>query len=830
METNAFNSALTLPDPWQQQALRALREGHDVVVNAPTGAGKTFIFELFVQSGFRGQAIFTVPTRALANDKRYEWSERGWNVGIMTGDLVENQRAPVIAATLETQRSRLIQGFGPELLVVDEYQMVADPGRGLNYELAIALAPAETQLLLLSGSVGNPSKVVDWLQRMGRSAVLVEHRERPVPQDEIFFEALPDRLPKKIYGFWVRRLARALAADLGPILVFAPRRKASEDLARQLSGALPCPDPLELSREQKALAGPALTRLLRNRLAFHHSGLSYQQRAGLIEPLAKAGQLRAVVATTGLAAGINFSMRSTVVTDREYRVGDQTLLIRPDELLQMFGRAGRRGLDERGTILVEEGKPRLRDAAPIQLTRTNQVDWPVFISVMRQAVLDGADPVRATEILVSRLFSDQAVPIGLRDFLEDYREAPRIYQPSKATGQPSPRRRVIEMQNSDGIWERRPGPRKTRLGQTLIFHQNRWRPALTVARTLANIKVGSLCRIHQDGRRTYGREVTLARFPTEERSDYVHLLKWVRKGLRSYFKEIGSPRKYLGEKWRLEELEKEILPLLPVLTSGGQLVELLERKGMIHARVHYDQSEVFAWVDKAGRPLLNPPLRRTEHAPLEEFAPRRQRDRTPAPRPRKLSPAEIWYRLRLIDNRGVPTRRGVIFSFFNYGEGLAVAAALEDPNYSVDDLVWDIANLRAGHRFDTAGEASGRFRMACRNAFPNTSYEGYLKNSLPPEYGEGASEVMQEIARDPAARYRRFNEDLRPGDIERVTLEWRSLLRHVAAAPEHDWDRWTSFQNKVRDFLEAHPDPTTPLELPPLTPQQRHYRPLPLRF
>lgn len=828
MET--LDIRLTLPDAWQQEALNHLKEGHDVVVSAPTGAGKTLIFELFAQSALQGQAIFTVPTRALANDKLYEWQAEGWNVGIMTGDLVDNADAPIIVATLETQRSRLLRGDGPDLLVIDEYQMLGDLSRGVSYELSIALAPPHTQLLLLSGSVGNPNKVVDWLQRIGRDAVLVDHRERPVPQEEVFLEALPDRLPKKIYGFWIRRIAKALAADLGPILVFAPRRKASEDLARQLAGALPCPDPIVLSPEQKALAGQTLARLLKNRIAFHHSGLSYQQRAGLIEPLAKAGQLRVVVATTGLAAGINFSMKSTLVTDREYRVGDLNRLLRPDELLQMFGRAGRRGLDERGYILVTEGKPRLQEAGPIQLTRANQVDWPVFISVMHQAVLDGIEPVAATERVVSRLYSDQDIPLGLSAFLQDYREAPPIYDPRHSRSESSSRTEVIEMLNTEGNWERRPGPRKTRLGQTLIYHKDRWRPALSVAKTLSGIRVGSLCRIYKDGRRTYGREVPLARFPNESNSGEVVLLKWVQKGLRTYFKETGNRRRYLGEKWTLDSFEKEILPLLPVLTSGGHYLDLVERKGLIYARVDYEQGEIFAWFDKAGNALLNPPLRKTTHAPLEEFSRKNDHREAEPESGKRLSLAEIWYRLQLIDNRGRPTRRGILFSFFNHGEGLALAAALEDESYPLDDLIFDVANLRAGHRFDRLGNASGRLQMVCRQAYRGANYEGYLKKGVPVEYGEGASEILRELADDPAVKYRMIDEELRTGDIERVNLEWLSLLRFIAAAPDCDWERWLDFRSRVSDYLKSRPKPRRSFDIPPLTREQKT-RPLAyLRF
>src|SRR6201993_896259 len=125
---------LVVPDLWQQDAVRALRDGRDVVVQAPTGSGKTYIFELLYPT-LKGQAIFTVPTRALANDKLAEWRSRGWDVGIATGDLSENLSARVVVATLETQKGRFARGTGPRLLVVDEYQLLADPTRGTNYEL-----------------------------------------------------------------------------------------------------------------------------------------------------------------------------------------------------------------------------------------------------------------------------------------------------------------------------------------------------------------------------------------------------------------------------------------------------------------------------------------------------------------------------------------------------------------------------------------------------------------------------------------------------------------------------------------------------------------------
>src|SRR5438309_4115458 len=269
-ELPALNQ-VAIPDLWQQQAVTALRAGQDVVVQAPTGAGKTLVFELWSNQGKnRGQAIYTVPTRALANDKLAEWHARGWDVGIATGDLAEKLDAPILVATLETQKNRLIRGDGPSLLVVDEYQMLRDPDRGLNYELAIALAPPQTQLLLLSGSVANPQDIVKWLQRLGRKAILIRHDQRPVPLEEVHANSLSYHLPSDIRGYWPRLVAKALADDLGPILIFTPRRQAAEAMAAELSRQLPNPNPLSLSSEQKLVVGDHLARLLKTRVSYHH--------------------------------------------------------------------------------------------------------------------------------------------------------------------------------------------------------------------------------------------------------------------------------------------------------------------------------------------------------------------------------------------------------------------------------------------------------------------------------------------------------------------------------------------------------------------------------
>lgn len=414
--------SLVLPDRWQAEAIYALNDGRDVVLDAPTGAGKTYVFERWAeQHNFSRRAIFSVPTRALANDKFAEWRARDWRVGIITGDLTIDPEAPVIVATLEAVQSRLIGGnqvqptsrtgfVAPDfqLLVVDEYQWLSDPARGNHYEGVLGHLDPRVQVLLLSGSVANPRDVAGWLSRLGRDVAVVQTAERPVPLEEVDIDDCIHGLPRTVTSFWARRLAGALREGLGPVLVFAPHRKDAERLARQFARELPLADPLTLTPAQTQAAGPALARLLRQRLAFHHSGLSYVQRAGLIEPLAKAGQLRAVVGTLGLSAGINFSLRSVMVTAGSYFVDHFERTIAPHDFLQMIGRAGRRGMDETGYVLVSGSTPRMRGAAPQRVKRAAPLPWPFLLRGLQPG-----ESVRTTiGKAAARFFTEVAIPMG----------------------------------------------------------------------------------------------------------------------------------------------------------------------------------------------------------------------------------------------------------------------------------------------------------------------------------------------------------------------------------------------------------------------------------
>ena len=837
---------VAVPDLWQQQAVAALRQGKDVVVQAPTGAGKTLIFELWSNQGkSHGQAIYTVPTRALANDKLAEWRARGWNVGIATGDLAENLQAPILVATLETQKNRLIEGHGPALLVVDEYQMIGDPDRGLNYELALALAPATSQLLSLSGSVANPQDVVKWLQRLGRKAVLIRYDQRPVPQDEVHADSLSYHVPSDVHGYWPRFVAKALAEDLGPILIFAPRRQAAESLAAELARNLPTPNPLSLTADQKQLVGEHLAKLLRSRVAYHHSGLSYGARAGVVEPLAKAGQLRAVVATMGLAAGINFSLRSVALAGDSYRRDYLEQPLRADEILQMFGRAGRRGIDEVGFALISANEIRLRDGYPCHLSRSGMVDWSALLGLMASAAAQGREPFAEAVRVQQRLFTSKPVFLGVEESLK-HPDVPCGLK-TDAERARHVRKRVRQMFNSRGQWEDYPpavevplreikvcstppsplGPQEQPLrGQpslgsappganlkaaptdqvpgTETHDQPAWprlRPALSSQAALEKVGTGYLVGLAEcDDGKIYGRAMTVADLLNDNR---VLLVKWVRR--LTNWNGRQAPHAVWHEK---------IAPLIKKRMAQQRLpvVRFVEQQRKIVACVSLAEQNLRVPVDKYGVALWKPPER--DVMPLDCA-------QCPlVPVCRQLSTATgvamLWRRLGLVDAAGVPTRRGQLVSFLQQSDGLAIAVALEDQSYPLDELIYDIADLDAGFRF--CGEDNrwaGRLALACQEAYGLQSISGYLENGLPLKYGAGAEQIVASVHKNPLNKHAWITDLVGAGDIDRVIIEWRSLLRQIAHAPPLDWPRWTAFQAMAKAILHETESPTI-TDLPPL--------------
>ena len=377
-------------DPWQREAVDILLEGGNVIVDAPTTAGKTRIVEAFFayninQRNFR--ACYTCPVKSLSNDKLREFRAMfgEQNVGISTGDVKDNLDAPIVVATLESYRNSLLgvePDLGRSLVVFDEYHYISDAGRGSAWEEAIILTPPNCQVLLLSASLSNANEFANWISKLQeRPTKLIHVEHRPVPLADLIWYGgtwiLASELPKEILELppppknikplsqdkIASRLSEIIKLELTPCIVYAGRRLACEELAKKICDIVGYLEPdhsqkiadrLQKSQvEFKSLnyMDQTLRKMIQSfGVAYHHSGLQPPVRVA-VEGLVKEGLLRFCSATMGLSLGINFSVRSALVSDFD-RPGDGgfTSYV-PSEILQMLGRAGRRGKDAVGYSL-----------------------------------------------------------------------------------------------------------------------------------------------------------------------------------------------------------------------------------------------------------------------------------------------------------------------------------------------------------------------------------------------------------------------------------------------------------------------------------------------
>lgn len=403
---------------------------------------------------------------------------------------------------------------------------------------------------------------------------------------------------------------------------------------------------------------------------------------------------------------------------------------------------------------------------------------------------------RAAELTRS-LFSVPRVPLGIEHSLETGARPCGLWVTDERAR--FVRRGATEMLNSRGEWETKPSPAAVKLGEALVRHQEQWRRALNLARTLDGIGTGNLCRLREQG--IYGREVAIAGvLPSGE----IALGKWLKKATG----QRVVPR---------SDFDDKVLPRVHDLVRPGAILETVTRGTAISLRLDYSEVTTEGFVDSHGRALVDPPQR--------ENIPGVCRDCDQLVFDQNVvlagSPSFAWRQLGLVRPDGRPSPRGIIFSFFQAGEGLAIAAALEDEGYPIDDLIYDLANIRAGPRF--AGEDAplgGRLGTLCQRIYKRLDFPGYLAMGVPAQYGAGASEVVRELVANPGSRYKVTSETLRPGDIERALIEWRSLLRHIAAAPEYEVKRWRALREAAAHFADRTTSPAL-IDLPPLLASQQ---------
>lgn len=364
------------PSQFQLRALEALRTG-DVLVQAPTGSGKTWIAEQAIAEGLKAErrCWYTTPLKALSNQKHRRFcglygEER---VGLLTGERKVRPAAPLVVATTEVLRNALYDlEAAPDLVVLDEAHYLSDPERGTAWEEVILYLPSTSSLLLLSATLPNAEELADWMGEVrGRRPVVITETVRPVPLEFVAADAAGRLVPLERAAVrqersrdWVSAVMAALEeAGLLPAIFFFPARRLCDEAVCSL-GKRPAPgegERREAWRKWEAefphlRTHPLRLPLLRAGVAPHHAGHTTTWRMA-VEDLLERGLVRAVCATTTLAAGLDVPARTVVLTTLVRNSPEGMVYLSATEFHQMAGRAGRRGKDTLGFVVLPAVDP-----------------------------------------------------------------------------------------------------------------------------------------------------------------------------------------------------------------------------------------------------------------------------------------------------------------------------------------------------------------------------------------------------------------------------------------------------------------------------------------
>lgn len=387
-----------------------MEQGHSVLLSAPTGAGKTVVAEGAIARALRQNksVLYTSPIKALSNQKFRDFGQLFGpeRVGIMTGDVTQNEDAPILIMTTEIFHNMLVvrdlsRIASVSCLIFDEFHYLADRDRGRVWEEAVILCPKDIQVACLSATMTNIDELASWIGDVFGQVQVIVDKTRPVPLryhyytlGELHPALRPDGRPNRklmeleMYdsyrdvsaedGGWERRRRRGpvtgavevvealLENDMTPALYFLFSRKDTERAAIDVAGALPALPPLVAARIQET-ADECLRRLpsdmqglsqtarltgcLQAGVAFHHAGVLPDLKE-LVEELFARGLIRVLFATETFALGVNMPARTVVLARLTKFDGESHRQLTARELHQMAGRAGRRGKDVLGHVVV----------------------------------------------------------------------------------------------------------------------------------------------------------------------------------------------------------------------------------------------------------------------------------------------------------------------------------------------------------------------------------------------------------------------------------------------------------------------------------------------
>lgn len=341
--------------PSQEDAVLAVFEGHNVILNTPTGSGKSLAASAlhFASLAAGRRSVYTCPIKALVNEKWMALCRElgAEHVGLATGDATVNRDAPVLCCTAEILANIALrdgENANVDDVVMDEFHWYADRDRGGAWQVPLLTLP-QARFLLMSATLGDVTFFEDALtQRNHRPTVTVKSSDRPVPLEYAYSEtALPEAV-------------QALAdADKVPVYVVHFTQKDAAESAQSFTSLKVA------SREAKNAVGAAIEgvrfsspygarvrKWLRHGIGIHHAGLLPKYRM-LVERLAQRGLLKVICGTDTLGVGINVPIRTVLFSRLCKFDGEKTAVLSARDFHQIAGRAGRKGFDDLGFVVAQ---------------------------------------------------------------------------------------------------------------------------------------------------------------------------------------------------------------------------------------------------------------------------------------------------------------------------------------------------------------------------------------------------------------------------------------------------------------------------------------------
>ena len=380
-------------DSFQKHAITSIKNNENVLITAHTGSGKTVpaIFGIADSLNKNKKIIYTSPLKSLSNQKLFELKKIFPDVGILTGDIKFNPDAQCVIMTTEILRNILYQKESQYInisevdkVIFDEIHYINDPDRGKVWEECLILLPKEIILIMLSATIDKAEEFVGWVGDIKEKITnLIPTNKRVVPLEHYFYQndelikivnhegkMMNYDLIKKEYNVlscfkMINVFVSYLQShNMVPALFFIFSRKECEKLAKCVQKTLVSTEEIgEITKifdyelrnykkiYEKSPQYHELLRLLKKGIAFHHSGLIPILKE-VTEILFSKGLIKILFATETFAVGVNMPAKTVVFPRLTKYSNNNFRFLRTDEYLQMAGRAGRRGLDKFGNVII----------------------------------------------------------------------------------------------------------------------------------------------------------------------------------------------------------------------------------------------------------------------------------------------------------------------------------------------------------------------------------------------------------------------------------------------------------------------------------------------